>query len=44
MLKTRVIIQVRVLKAEDVVTLPGKNADVLIDRNIAKDVMKGTQS
>jgi DNA replication factor GINS len=27
------------LKAEDVVTLPGKNAGVLIDRNIAVDVM-----
>jgi DNA replication factor GINS len=28
------------LKAEDVVTLPGKNAGVLIDRNMAQDVMK----
>ena len=28
------------LKAEDVVTLPSKNAGVLIDRNIAVDVMK----
>ena len=28
------------LKAEDVVTLPDKNAGVLIDRNIAVDVMK----
>jgi DNA replication factor GINS len=28
------------LKAEDVVTLPSKNAGVLIDRNIALDVMK----
>jgi DNA replication factor GINS len=27
------------LKAEDVVTLPGKNAGVLVDRNIAVDVM-----
>jgi DNA replication factor GINS len=27
------------LKAEDVVTLPGKNAGVLIDRNMAQDVM-----
>jgi DNA replication factor GINS len=32
------------LKAEDVVTLPEKNAGVLIDRNIAVDVMKGTGS
>jgi DNA replication factor GINS len=28
------------LKAEDVVTLPSRNAGVLIDRNIALDVMK----
>jgi len=28
------------LKAEDLVTLPAKNAGVLIDRNIAVDVMK----
>jgi DNA replication factor GINS len=28
------------LKAEDVVTLPGKNAGVLIDRNLALDVMR----
>lgn len=27
------------LKAEDMVTLPGKNAGVLIDRNMAEDVM-----
>jgi DNA replication factor GINS len=32
------------LKAEDVVTLPGKNAGVLIDRNIAVDVMKQPES
>ena len=29
------------LKTEDVVTLPGKNAGVLIDRNMAEDVMGG---
>jgi len=28
------------LKAEDVVTLPPKNAEVLIDRNIAVGVMR----
>jgi DNA replication factor GINS len=32
------------LKAEDVVTLPSKNAGVLIDRNIALDVMKQPES
>jgi DNA replication factor GINS len=32
------------LKAEDLVTLPGKNAGVLIDRNIAVDVMKQPES
>lgn len=31
------------LKAEDVVTLPSKNAGVLIDRNIAHDVMKAPE-
>ena len=31
------------LKAEDVVTLPPKNAGVLIDRNIALDVMRAPQ-
>jgi DNA replication factor GINS len=31
------------LRAEDMVTLPGKNAGVLIDRNIAEDVMKGME-
>jgi len=31
------------LKAEDVVTLPGKNAGVLIDRNMAQDVMSGPE-
>ncbi|HMA04685.1 MAG TPA: hypothetical protein VKO45_02035 [Methanomicrobiales archaeon] len=31
------------LKAEDLVTLPSKNAGVLIDRNIAMDVMKAPE-
>ena len=31
------------LKAEDIVALPGKNAGVLIDRNIALDVMKESE-
>ena len=31
------------LKTEDLVTLPGKNAGVLIDRNIALDVMKAPE-
>jgi DNA replication factor GINS len=32
------------LKAEDVVTLPEKNAGVLVDRNIAVDVMNQPES